>query len=61
MLKYRKLISIFKTASLCRNFEKETYKKIEKKIIKFPVYLSAGQEFIASTLANIMNEKKLNL
>ena len=59
MLKYRKLISIFKTASLCRNFEKETYKKIEKKIIKFPVYLSAGQEFIASTLANIMNEKKI--
>lgn len=44
-------LEIFKKASLCRNFENELYKKVQDKIIKFPVYLSAGQEFIASSIA----------
>ena len=47
-------LEVFKKAALCRNFENELYKKIQEKIIKFPVYLSAGQEFIASTIAEKM-------
>ena len=42
---------VFKKASLCRNFENETFKVIQNKIIKYPVYLSAGQEFIASSIS----------
>jgi len=41
---------IFKRASLCRNFENETFKQIQKKNIKFPVYLSAGKEYISATI-----------
>ena len=44
-------IEVFKRASLCRNFELETFKKVKDKTVKFPVYLSAGQEFIASTIS----------
>ena len=42
---------VFKKAALCRNFENETFKVIQNKIIKYPVYLSAGQEFIASSIS----------
>tara|TARA_B100000073_G_scaffold347051_1_gene360150 strand:- start:7832 stop:8662 length:831 start_codon:yes stop_codon:yes gene_type:complete len=42
---------VFKKAALCRNFENETYKVIQNNIIKYPVYLSAGQEFIASSIS----------
>ena len=49
-------LEVFKKAALCRNFENELYKKVQEKIIKFPVYLSAGQEFIASTIAEKMND-----
>ncbi len=59
MLKKDKLINIFKTASICRNFEQITFKKIQEKIIKFPVYLSAGQEFIASSLSQMTSELKI--
>ena len=52
-------LEIFKKASLCRNFELELFNKVQEKIIKFPVYLSAGQEFIASTIAVKMNEKDI--
>lgn len=54
MKKFR--LEVFKKASLCRNFENELYKKVQEKAIKFPVYLSAGQEFIASTIAEKMND-----
>lgn len=53
-------LEIFKKASLCRNFELELFNKVQEKIIKFPVYLSAGQEFIASSIAVKMNEKGIN-
>ena len=49
-------LEIFKKASLCRNFENSLYDKVQEKIIKFPVYMSAGQEFIASTISVKMNE-----
>ena len=53
------IIEVLKTAALCRNFEIETYQNIEKKIIRFPVYLSAGQELIPSTLAQIIKMLKI--
>ena len=42
---------IYEKASLCRAFEEEVFKNLQNKNIKIPVYLSAGQEFIASTFA----------
>ncbi len=53
-------LEIFKKASLCRNFENILYSKVQEKIIKFPVYLSAGQEFIAASIAVKMEELKIN-
>lgn len=44
-------LEIFKKASLCRNFEEKVFELIKKEIFKIPIYLSAGQEFIAATLA----------
>lgn len=49
-------LEIFKKASLCRNFENELYNKAKRKIIKLPIYLSAGQEFIASSIAVKMGQ-----
>ena len=54
---HRKLrIKIFEKASLCRHFETNAYKFSEKKLIKIPIYLSAGQEFISASLATIIND-----
>ena len=52
---------IFEKASICRNFENNVLKYTKEKKIKFPVYVSAGQEFIASSLSVIIKDKlKLN-
>lgn len=53
-------LNVFKKASLARNFEEEVIRNVKKKNIKIPVYVSAGQEFIASTIATICEEKKIN-
>jgi TPP-dependent pyruvate/acetoin dehydrogenase alpha subunit len=53
-------IDIFKKASYIRNFELEVFKNVKNKNINIPVYLSAGQEFISSTLSHIIN-KELNI
>ena len=50
---------IFKKASLCRNFEEEVINNVKNKNISTPVYTSAGQEFISSTLASICKKKKI--
>ena len=50
-------LSVFKKASLSRNFENETFKKLEQKIIQLPVYLSAGQEYIPATIATLLEKK----
>ncbi len=52
-------LEVFKKASLCRHFENETFKKIQEKTIKFPVYLSAGQEYIAATIAHIIQQNNI--
>ena len=46
-------------ASLARNFEEEVIANVKNKKIKIPVYVSAGQEFIASTIATICKLKKI--
>ena len=51
------ILNVFKKASLCRNFELKVFEQVKKKNIKIPVYLSAGQEFISSTLSTICEQK----
>ena len=49
------LKEIYKTASFCREFEKKIFNEVENKNISIPVYLSAGQEYIASTFSKIIS------
>ena len=48
----------FRKASLCRHFENEVYKRVNEKIINFPVYLSAGQEYTPSSIAQLTQNKR---
>jgi TPP-dependent pyruvate/acetoin dehydrogenase alpha subunit len=50
-------IRVFKRASLCRNFEQYVFDGIKEKMFKLPIYLSAGQEYISATIAEVMSEK----
>ena len=52
-------LKILEKASLCRHFENKVFDLIKKKKIKFPVYFSAGQEYIASSLGALFQKKKL--
>ena len=52
-------LNVFERASICRHFENEVYKRIVKKEIEFPVYLSAGQEYAPATIAEIVSKKKI--
>lgn len=45
---------IYRKAALCRAFEEEVFAQVKAGFIKAPVYLSAGQEYISSTLAVAM-------
>lgn len=53
-------IEAFKKASLCRHFENQVYKVSQDKHIKFPFYLSAGQEYIPASIYTILEEKGIN-
>jgi TPP-dependent pyruvate/acetoin dehydrogenase alpha subunit len=48
------LLEIHKKAAICRAFEEEVYRLVEEKVIKIPVYLSAGQEYTSATLATYL-------
>ena len=50
-------LNIFKKASICRHFEMCVYENVQQKNITFPVYLSAGQEFISAALSEIILNK----
>ena len=52
-------LNVFERASICRHFENEVYKRIAKKEIEFPVYLSAGQEYAPATIAEIVSKKQI--
>lgn len=46
-------LEIFKKATTSRVFEETVYEYINKKTLKCPIYLAAGQEFIPSTISSI--------
>ena len=52
-------VQIFEKAALCRHFEINAFNYSKNKIIKIPIYLSAGQEFISATLATLIKIKKI--
>ena len=52
-------IQTLKKASLCRHFENEVFKRTKNKIIKFPVYLSAGQEYVSASIAQLMENQRV--
>jgi len=53
-------ISVFKKASTCRNFEQYVFDGIKLGLFKFPIYLSAGQEYISSSISTYMAEKNIS-
>ena len=54
-------LETFKKASLCRHFENQVYKVSQDKHIKFPFYLSAGQEYIPASIYTILEEKGIDV
>ncbi len=52
-------IETLKKASLCRHFENEVFKRIQNGTISFPVYLSAGQEYVSASIAQLMEVKRV--
>ena len=58
MSEYR--LNVFKRASLCRNFEKKVFDLIKLNTFKFPIYLSAGQEYIAASISECLSLAKIN-
>ena len=54
-------LKVFLKAALCRNFENEVYENITNANIKFPTYLSAGQECIPSALYTVLEEKGIDV
>ena len=48
------LMQVLKKASLCRHFENEVFTRVQNKTITFPVYLSAGQEYVPASIAQTM-------
>jgi pyruvate dehydrogenase E1 component alpha subunit len=50
-------LNAFNKASFCRHFENNVYQNVQKKNIKIPVYLSAGQEYIPASIYSILEEK----
>ena len=51
-------LEIYKIAASCRAFEEEVFSRVKNKEIGFPVYLSAGQEFISATLAYVNKSQR---
>ena len=49
----------FNKASFCRHFENKVFESVQNKKIKIPVYLSAGQEYISSSIFTILQEKQI--
>ena len=56
-LKKLRLETLYK-ASLSRNFENKIFDLINNRKIKFPVYFSAGQEYVACSVASFYQNKK---
>ena len=52
-------LKTFEKASYCRHFEEQVIKNLKDKKISIPTYVSAGQEFIAATMATICEDLKI--
>ncbi len=52
-------LKTFEKASYCRHFEEEVIKNLKEKNINIPTYVSAGQEFIAASMATICEDLKI--
>tara|TARA_E500000331_G_scaffold357121_1_gene417639 strand:- start:95 stop:928 length:834 start_codon:yes stop_codon:yes gene_type:complete len=48
--------NVFKRAALCRNFEQYVFDGIKSGLFKFPIYLSAGQEYISASISECLHE-----
>ena len=53
-------IEVFKKASFCRHFENQVYQAAQNKHIKFPFYLSAGQEYIPASIYTVLESKGID-
>ena len=53
-----KLKCLYK-ASLSRHFDNQIFNLVKNKKITFPVYLSAGQEYVASSVATFCEINKI--
>ena len=58
MIDYK--LNVFKRASLCRNFDDIVFSMIKNNIIGYPAYLSVGQEYISSSIAEIIINKNID-
>lgn len=52
-------LNVFDKISFCRHFENYVFQRIQDKTIKFPVYLSAGQESAACSIASFLSGKSI--
>ena len=50
------LLNCYKYSSLSRIFDNSVFSLVKKKKIRFPVYLSAGQEYVAISIAMLMKK-----
>ena len=53
------LWNVFKKTSLNRNFELSVFEYVKNKKINLPTYLSAGQETISASIAEICQKNKV--
>ena len=53
------LWNVFKKTSLNRNFELSVFEYVKNKKINLPTYLSAGQETISASIAEICQKNKI--
>ena len=54
------LFNVLRKASLCRHFENNVFELVKEKKIEYPVYLSTGQEYIPSSISEIVKLKKIS-
>jgi pyruvate dehydrogenase E1 component alpha subunit len=52
-------LKVFNKVSLCRNFDEVVFKKLQDKTIAYPTYLSVGQEYVPSSIAQVMKNKDI--
>lgn len=53
-------INVFKRAALCRNFEQYVFNGIKSGLFKFPIYLSAGQEYISASISECLRDEDIS-